>query len=252
MGHQERISEIFIGLADTLVVGYDLIDFLQQLAERCVEVLDVTDAGIALVHDNTLQVLASSSDRMRLLELFEVQRNDGPCMDAWNTGAGVAVAELGEADDRWPVFAPAAAAAGYHSAYACPMRLRTTVIGALNLFADRPDGLDVEGQALAQAMADMATIGIMHERTSREQNIVADQLQAALTSRVLIEQAKGVLAEQGGLEIADAFIAMRTYARNANQRLTDVASAIVERRLTADQIKQASSSRGQRSRTSAR
>lgn len=249
MAQQERITEIFIGLADTLVVGYDLIDFLQSLADRCVEVLGVTDAGIALVHENTLQVLASTSDRMRLLELFELQRSDGPCQDAWDTGTTVAAGELGDAALRWPVFAPAALEAGYRSVYACPMRLRNTVIGAVNLFADGPERLDAEGQALAQALADMATIGILHERMSREQMLVADQLQNALSSRITIEQAKGVIAEQAGLDMSEAFAAVRTYARNANLKLTDVATAIVERRLTADQIRSAGRARPSRSRT---
>lgn len=251
MAHQERITEIFIGLADTLVVGYDLIDFLQQLADRCVELLGVTDAGIALVREDTLQVLASTSDRMRVLELFELQRSDGPCQDAWETGLAVAVGELGDAAPRWPVFAPAALEAGYRSAYACPMRLRDITIGAVNLFADRPDGLDPEGQALAQALADMATIGIMHERISREQTLVADQLQNALNSRITIEQAKGVIAEQAGVDMGEAFLAVRTYARNANLKLTDVATAIVERQLSADQIRSADRVRAPRSRTRA-
>ena len=227
MTQQERISQTFIALADTLVAGYDPIDFLQQLAERCVELLGVTDAGIVLVGPDGLRVLASSSDRMRLLELLEVQRNDGPCLEAWATGSLVRADRLTEAVERWPRFTPAALDAGYQSAYAHPMRLRATSIGALNLFADVEDGLDENGQALGQALADMATIGMVHERMLREQEILSDQLQHALTSRVTIEQAKGVIAEQGGLEMADAFQAMRVYARNTNRLLTDVARDVV-------------------------
>lgn len=251
MAKQRRISETFISLADTLVDDYDLIDFLQQLSERCVEILGVTDAGIVLVQSQSLQVLASSSERMHLLELFELQRREGPCQDALHVGAAVSAVDLEGAEQRWPLFATAALAAGYRSAYAHPMRLRDTSIGALNLFVNRTDGLDADGQALAQAFADMATIGIVHERVVHEREVVAEQLQAALTSRIIIEQAKGVIAEQAGLDMPEAFTAVRTYARNANLRLTEVARDIVDRRLSADQIRNAqrvTSSRGSRTR----
>lgn len=225
MSREQRIAQVFIGLADTLVAEFDLVDFLGTLAEVSVELLDVDAAGLMLAdEDGALHVMASSDDQVELLELFELQQDGGPCPECFRTGVPVVNAEL----QSWPDFAAAAAAAGYASAHALPLRLRGHVIGAMNLF--RSDTLPLtEGDiALAQALSDIATIGLLHERKVREHQLLAEQLQHALNSRILIEQAKGMLAERAGLSLAEAFSAMRSYARCSGQGLSAVAHGVLD------------------------
>jgi GAF domain-containing protein len=232
MADERSVTRTLVDLADTLVDDYDLIQFLQLLAGRCTDLLGCSDAGVALADDiGRLHVLASSSERMHLLELIELQSQEGPCLEAWGTGAAVRSDHLDEDAPRWPLFAPSAIAAGYRSVYAVPLRLRDRRLGALNLFGDHPAALSADDQDLAQAMADVATIGILHERFLREQVDLSAQLQGALSSRVALEQAKGVIAEQADVGVDDAFELIRGHARRTNRRLTDVAQDIVGRRL---------------------
>lgn len=238
MAPDDITGRTFVELADTLVEGYDLIEFLHLLAERSVSLLGVSEAGVVLADEHgNLRALASSSERMRLIELIEVQRQDGPCLDCWRDGGPVREDDLERAAERWRHFVPAALDAGFRSAYALPLRLRAQRIGALNLFADRPAGLAPKDEALGQAMADVATIGILHERYLHERDVLSQQLQTALNSRVTLEQAKGVVAEQAGIEVDAAFRLLRGYARHHNRRLTDVAAAVVTRNLTADALR---------------
>jgi hypothetical protein len=228
------IGRVFVELADTLVDGYDVIDFLQGLTRHCVALLDVAEVGVALEDSSgILWPIASSSERMRALELIEIQREDGPCLDCWRTGEAVRADDLESAHVRWPRFVPAALQAGFRSVYALPLRLRTDRIGALNLFAERSIGLSEDDAALGQALADVATIGILHERSLRERSVVNEQLRAALDSRIAIEQAKGMVAEQSGIDVDTAFALIRRHARDRNAKLTDVAVAIIKRQLTA-------------------
>lgn len=211
MADTRQIADAFVALADTLTEDYDLIEFLHSLSERAVDLLGVTEAGVVLADRRKhLRPLASSSERMRHLELIEVQSQDGPCLDAWHTKAPVRSDDLSVDRQRWPTFAPAALDAGLHSAYALPMRLRSECIGALNLFADRADALSAEDQILGQAMADVATIGILNERIGRHQDLVSEQLEAALHRRVVLEQAKGVIAELHGCDVDQAFTVIAT------------------------------------------
>jgi len=234
VAREELIGRVFVELADTLVDGYDVIDFLQGLTQRCVSLLDVAEAGVALEDSSgVLRPVASSSERMRALELIEMQRVEGPCLDSWRAGEAVGADDLEVATVRWPRFAPAALQAGFRSVYALPLRLRRNRIGALNLFADRRMGLSEDDAALGQAMADVATIGILHERSLRESSVVTEQLQTALDSRVLIEQAKGMVAEQSGVDVDAAFALVRRYARDRNAKLTEVALKIITRELSA-------------------
>ncbi|HET6742654.1 MAG TPA: GAF and ANTAR domain-containing protein [Kribbella sp.] len=212
-------------MADTLVADFDLVDFLRTLAEASVELLDVHAAGLMLAdEDGILHVMASSDDQVELLELFEVQQNEGPCPECFRSGQPVVNTDL----RRWPEFAAAAAAGGYASAHALPLRLRGQVIGALNLFRTGIQPLSDEDVTLGQALADIATIGLLHQRKARGQQVLTEQLQGALDSRVRIEQAKGMLAERVGLSPAEAFIAMRTYARGNGRRLADVADGVLD------------------------
>ncbi|GAA2615058.1 GAF and ANTAR domain-containing protein [Actinomadura fulvescens] len=230
----QEVARAFVALADTLVSGFDVIDFLQHLSERCVELLEVDAAGI-LVTDQRghLRFMAASSEQTRLLELFQLQDEQGPCLDCFHDGAAVHCADLGHQDAvrRWPRFAPEARHSGFAAVSALPMRLRTEVIGAMNLFRARPGAMASEQVELGQAMADIATIGLLQERAIRQNQILSEQLQGALNSRVVIEQAKGVLAERHDCSMQQAFTALRGHARDHNLRLTDLARALVSRSL---------------------
>lgn len=234
MNGSPRLAKVFVELADTLVDEFDTVDFLQMLVDRCVELLDVDAAGLMLADQRgNLQLMASTVERSRLLELFELQSEEGPCLECFATGRPVLNVDLAEAQNRWPRFTPAALEAGFGGTHALPMRLRRQVIGALNLFTDREAALDEDAVAVAQAMADVATIGLLHERTASEQTLLSEQLQVALTSRVLIEQAKGVLAARADISVAEAFTRMRSYARGHGVALTAVAAAVVDGSLDA-------------------
>jgi GAF domain-containing protein len=236
MDGDRRLARIFVELADTLVETFDTVDFLQLLTDRCVETLDVDAAGLVLAdQQGLLRWMAMSPEGGRLLDLSELDVPEGPGPDCFAGGHALPDVHLDTAHDRWPIFAPAAVQAGFATAHALPMRLRGRVIGALVLFAGSPHPPDDELLAIAQAMADVATIGLLQERAVREQTVLADQLQAALDSRVLIEQAKGVLAAHAGISVAEAFSRMRTHARGTGLTLTAVATAVVNG--TPDQVR---------------
>jgi transcriptional regulator with GAF, ATPase, and Fis domain len=233
----DRLARTFVELADTLVDDFDVVEFLHLLVDRCVELLDVSATGLLLgdSHDR-LQVMASSAENIHLLELFQLQNDDGPCLDCYRTGAPVSHPDLSTALDKWPLFAPAATESGFRTVHALPMRLRSQVIGALNLFHTDPHALTPEVTRIGQAMADVATIGLIQERAVHQQDILVDQLQTALDSRVIIEQAKGVLAERHHIDLGQAFTLLRTYARNHNQRLTQLATTIIDGTTTATEL----------------
>ena len=223
------LARTLVELADTLVADFDVVELLTLLADGCVEVLGVGAAGLMLAGpDGELKVMASSSEAMRVLELFELQAKEGPCLDCYRSGKPVMQTDLATSTSPWPRFAAETLAAGFRSVHALPMRLRGTVIGALNLFhveAGEMPTADIEG---AQALADVATIAILQHRASLEAQVVNQQLQHALNSRVVIEQAKGMVAERAGLNMELAFAALRTYARKHNLRLVDVAGSVID------------------------
>jgi GAF domain-containing protein len=217
-----------VSLSDTLVDEFDVIDFLHVLTERCVQLLGVSAAGLLLTDQrDSLQVVAASSERTRLLELFQLQTDQGPCVDCFRTGQPVSVADLPSAG-RWPRFTAAAAEVGFAAVHALPMRLRNEIIGALNLFDTSPGALDKDKLRVGQALADVATIGLLQQRAIHRRDALTEQLQTALNSRVLIEQAKGVLAERLHLDVAEAFTVLRSGARSHNRRLSELAQAIVD------------------------
>lgn len=229
MMREQLLAEAFVELADTLVDDFDVIDFLHQVAARCAEVLDVAAVGILLVDQRgSLQVAAASSEQSRLLELLQVQTNQGPCPESFQAGAPIAVPDLSQVAERWPRFSSQAMSVGFAAAHALPMRLRVTVIGALNLFMKQPGTLPDDTLRVAQALADVATIGLIQARTIRHHETLAEQLQTALNSRVIIEQAKGVLSERHGLGMDQAFTRLRSSARDRNTRLSDLARDVVE------------------------
>lgn len=225
---QVRLTDVFVEMADTLVDDFDVIDFMYSLTERCVELLGVTAAGILLTDERgRLRVVAASTEKTRLLELFQLQTEQGPCVECFRSGEPVSVADL-RSVDRWPQFTAAAGEVGFASVHALPMRLRTEVIGALNLFHEEAGALDDEKQRVGQALADVATIGLLQQRAIQHRDSVTEQLQTALNSRVLIEQAKGALAERLNLEVNEAFTMLRSGARSRNQRLSEFAKAVLE------------------------
>jgi transcriptional regulator with GAF, ATPase, and Fis domain len=228
MAREQRLAEVFVELADTLVEEFDVVDFLQTLTERAVELVDADSAGLMLDNQRgRLQVVAYTDEPTRLLELLELQNDEGPCMDCFSTGDRLANIDVAASRERWPRFAEAASDAGFAVVHAVPLRLRRHVIGALNLFARSHATLTPEHLAVVQGLADVATIGLLHERAVRDQVVLAEQLQTALHSRILIEQAKGVLSARAGVDVAVAFRLMRTYARGAGESLTTVAEAVV-------------------------
>jgi transcriptional regulator with GAF, ATPase, and Fis domain len=231
------LVKVFVELADTLVEEFDVVDFLQTLTERCVELIDADAAGLMLDDQRgTLQPIAYTDESARLLELFELQRGEGPCLDCFATGRRIVNIDLTLATDRWPVFGDAARSLGFTTCHALPLRLRSQVIGALNLFSTRPARLSADHLAVAQGLADIATIGLLHERAARDQVAVSEQLQTALQSRIMIEQAKGVLSARTGTSIEAAFRTMRAHARRTGTLLTTIADGIVSGSIDTDQL----------------
>ncbi|MGN9810928.1 GAF and ANTAR domain-containing protein [Micromonospora sp. BQ11] len=226
---ETQLADVFVEMADTLVDDFDVIEFLHVLTERCVDLLGVSAAGLLLTDQrDTLQVVAASSERTRLLELFQLQTDQGPCLDCFRTGQPVSVADLNLTPARWPRFAAAAAEVGFAAVHALPMRLRSEVIGALNLFEVRPGALDEGKLRIGQALADVATIGLLQQRAIHRRDMLTEQLQTALNSRVLIEQAKGILAERLQVDVGQAFALLRDGARSHNRRLSELSQAIVD------------------------
>ena len=234
---QALFARTLVERADTLVADFDVVELLTRLADRCVEVLDVGAAGLMLVGpDGDLRVMASSSEAMRVLELFELQAKEGPCLDCYLAGKPVMNQDLAMANSRWPRFAPEALAPGFQSVHALPMRLRGTVIGALNLFHVEPGEMRGDDVDAAQALADVATIAILQHRASHEAQVVNQQLEHALNSRIVIEQAKGMVAERENLNMERAFSALRNHARNHNLRLVVLAEDVIGGSLAASAL----------------
>ena len=224
----DRLAEVFVEVADTLVDDFDVIEFLEVLTRHTAEVSDAASAGLLLADPHgQLQYMAASEESVKLLELFQLQYHQGPCLDCFRTGAAVVNSDLHQAGQRWPLFAPRAVEAGFQSVHALPLRHRQKVIGALNLFSTDLGHLEPTDVRIIQSLADIATIGLLQERTISSAEILTEQLQSALNSRVTIEQAKGVLARTHGIDVDSGFDLMRDYARRNHQRLSDVARAVV-------------------------
>ncbi|MEU7482096.1 GAF and ANTAR domain-containing protein [Lentzea sp. NPDC042327] len=212
------------------MLRFDAIDFLQTLTERCVELLELDAVGILLADQRgALNLVAASTEQARMLELFQLQDEEGPCLDCFHTGQPVECADLEQEPQRWPRFTAAARDQGFAAVHAVPMRLREQVVGALNLFRTSPGAIPQDAVELAQSFANVATISILQVRALRHSEMVTEQLQNALNSRIVIEQAKGILAERLQIDVADAFSLMRTHARNSNQLLSEVAQHVVSR-----------------------
>jgi len=233
---QGLAAATFVELIDTLVDDFDVIDVLTVLASRCVQLLDAAAAGILLADTaGHLRVMAASTEQIAVLELFQVQNREGPCMDSYLSGAVITESDL-RTGSAWPLFAAESVAAGYPSVCAVPLRLRDVILGCLNLFMTEPVRLSASDVDLAQALADVASIAIMQDQAARDAAEREGRLQHALNSRIAIEQAKGMLAEHGTIDMDEAFKQLRRFARNHNRQLTEVAESMVAGQLTVRDI----------------
>ena len=232
MADGQRLSRVFVELADTLVREFDVVEFLTMLAHRCCELLHATEAGVILADERgVLRPVASSHETARMLELFELQNHEGPCLDCYRERRSIVNVPLAEAVERWPRFSDEAQRAGFAMVHALPMRLRDEVIGAVNVFSVDARPLTDEDIDVGQALADIATVSLLQERSIREARVLNEQLQGALESRILVEQAKGMLAERLGVDMDEAFAHLRNQARRTSTRLSHVCDAVLSGRL---------------------
>ena len=225
----ERLATIFVEVADTLVDDFDLIEFLHMLTDRTASLVGAAAVGLLLADkDGRLEFMAGSDENVKLLELFQLQTHEGPCLEAFRTGQPVINVNLGEAATRWPRFAPHATASGFQSVHAFPMRLRHQSIGALNVFGDTKGGdFSAPDVPIVQSLADVAAIALLQERAIHRGEVLTEQLQGALNSRIVIEQAKGAVAQAHGVSVDEAFRLIRGFARRHNRRLSEVAHTVV-------------------------
>ena len=238
--NRERdIIAAFVDLSNELVDGYDVVELLVRLTTNCARLLDVASAGLLLADARgVLHLVAASSERTHHLEVFQLQRDEGPCLDCYRRGEAVIVPDLGQEEQRWPQFYRAARSVGFVSVHALPMRLRNTVLGTLGLFGEVSGRLEDDDLALAQALVHVASVAIVNEKSAADRTTINSQLQHALTSRIVLEQAKGVIANAGSLGMDDAFKVLRRYARDHGSGLGDVATRVVNRELRGEEVLQ--------------
>jgi transcriptional regulator with GAF, ATPase, and Fis domain len=227
-----RVCEVFVELVDTLALNFDILDYLDRLAARCTELLNVSACGVLLLDEGeVIDMVAATSEQAHLLDLYQLRNSEGPSLDAFRTGRPARRADLASGEQPWPHFAAAAVEAGYVAAQALPMRLRETTIGVVSLFNTVPGPLRAGTLVLGQALVDTATISIIAHQAITRHEARSEQLQAALDTRVAIEQAKGILAQRLGMTIDDAFGVLRAYSRANNRRIAAVATDVISGRL---------------------
>jgi len=230
---EAQLLKTFAKLADTLVVGYDVVDLLQLLVDTCHDLLDASAAGILLMdRAGELDLVVSTSESSRIVEMMQLGAEAGPCIESFRTGRVISLTDIRHSPPEWSRFRDSTLEQGFASVYAIPLRLRETTIGTLNLLRTATGELQVQDRVAAQAFADVATIGILHERSLRESLIVREQLQGALNSRIIIEQAKGVVAYTRGISTDDAFTLIRNYAKSHQASIADVSRQLVEMTLS--------------------
>lgn len=230
---EDQLLQTVGTLADSLVDDFDVVELLQLLVDESAKIFDASAAGILLVSpEGVLEVLVSTSERSEFVGLMQLRAGEGPCVEAVETGKTVSVTDMRDVSDRWPAFAADAARSGYASLHAIPLRVRSNTIGSLNLFRDRVGELNDKDATAARTLADIATISILQQRLVGESRLAQEQLQRALDTRVVIEQAKGFVAQQHNLSMDAAFNRIRSHARSTQTRLSAVATEITEGRLT--------------------
>ncbi|QKJ18861.1 GAF and ANTAR domain-containing protein [Microbacterium hominis] len=229
---EHQLLGTFVTLADSLVDDFDVVDVLQRLVDDCISLFDASAAGILLLSpSNELEVIVSTSERSELVELMQLRVGAGPCVEAATTGEVVSVEDIDQIAHRWPTFAADARASGFSAIHAIPLRLRDSTLGSLNLFREESGALDAADAASARALADIATISILQQRRVEESELAQAQLQRALDSRVIIEQAKGYLAQRQDIDMDEAFSRIRNHARSTQTRISVVAADVVAGRL---------------------
>lgn len=234
---ERDVIRAFVELSNELVGDYDVVEMLAQLTTNCASLLDISSAGLLLADaKGKLHLVASSSERTHHLEMFQLQRDEGPCLDCYHERRPILVPDLDAEKQRWPQFCEAAGIVGFRSVHALPMRLKDNVLGALGLFGTETGSLEDDDVALAQALVHVASVAIINERSAADHATVNAQLQHALTSRIVVEQAKGVIAHGGGLEMDVAFAVLRRYARDHGRKLSDVATEVVQRKLSQETL----------------
>jgi GAF domain-containing protein len=227
---ETAVSAAFVALASDLANGRDVVDMLSGLTETCAQLLDISSAGLLLAdRRKTLRLAAASSEETRALEVFQLQSDQGPCLDCYRDGIPVTIPDLRLAAKRWPKFVLTATGHGFRSVHAVPLRLHDQILGTLGMFGVHPGSLNSADLSLAQAFADVASVALIQDRTAADSSAVNSQLQFALDSRIAIEQAKGVLAQYAGLDMPTAFAVLRSYARHHNLRLADLARSVTTR-----------------------
>jgi transcriptional regulator with GAF, ATPase, and Fis domain len=227
---EHQLVETFVTLTDSLVGEYDVVDLLQSLVDNATELFDVSAAGILLANSaQELEVVVSTSEHSNFVDLMQLEAGEGPCIEAFTTGEGVSVEDQGEMRRRWPRFAAAAEEVGYVSVHSIPLRLRDTTLGAMNLFRETAGPLNEDDSIAARALTDVATISILQQRTTEHAALIQAQLQRALDSRIVIEQAKGYLSHTHQVDMDAAFQLLRTYARSHQAPLSEVARAVTRR-----------------------
>lgn len=231
---EHELLRAFVDMADTLADDYDAADMLHRLANYCVTLLGASAAGLLLADQRGGLETIAPDESASVRELLRTE--PGPCLDAYRSGEPLRVEAIAAEAAKWPRFAEQATTAGFRSVQALSLRLRKQVIGTLNLFGQGPDPVSGPALNVARALADVATIGILQERAIRRGELLAEQLQHALNSRVVIEQAKGVLAHAGGLEMDAAFDRLRAYSRARNERLSASAGAVVRGELRPERV----------------
>lgn len=224
----ERLSYVFADVSNALVSGFDVVSFLHDLTVHATSVSGAASVGLLLTDQHRyLHYMASSNESARLLELFQLQNEEGPCLDCFRTGKPVVNSDLSQADDRWPFFAPRAREYGFGSVHAFPMRVQEQVIGALNIFGTEALAFQDSEIRLVQALADVATLAVLHQPVLAHEGSLIEQLQSALNARIVVEQAKGALARLRGIDVDEAFVLLRSYSQSTGQRLGDVARALL-------------------------
>lgn len=227
---ETRVLSAVVRLVDTLLDDFDVVDLLTELTEQCAELLDVASAGFLLADPlQRLHLLAATSEQTREVELFQLQAEEGPCVDCYRTGEPVLVADVATQVERWPQFVPTAIDAGFASVHAVPMRAAGSVLGALGLFGTQPGELTEADRLVSQTLAHIACVAVLQEHPPTLSTVLPP-LRAALAGRVLVEQAKGFLSETLGVSVERAFTLLRHYSRAQGQHLTDVARRLMRDR----------------------
>jgi len=237
VAHRHDLALAVVEFADALVSDLDIVDPLHVLTSRCVELLGVHAAVLMLPDERgQLRVMAGSSGQAHLLALFELKTGEGPSLGCYRAGRPVSDTNLDRPDPRWPRFSDRARRDGFASMHALPLRQHEDIIGVLGLLSTAAGPISDGDARIMQALARLATVTVLRQRTIQHLQVIVEQLQSALSSRVLVEQAKGVVAERFKIDMSMAFETLRNHARRTNLRLSDLAQCVVDGAVEADQL----------------